>query len=82
MAYSYALVVAIFCTIGCSIYLVDSVDGLVETTNVDKTFIGLVVIPFIGNTAQGLQIILGARSIGVQSLASSSSRHNWGDRVL
>ena len=35
--------------------------------NVDKTFIGLVVIPFVGSTGQGLKIVLGVRNIGVQS---------------
>jgi len=68
---SFALVAAIFCTISCSIYLIGSVDGLAETANVDKTFIGLVVIPFVGSTAQSLKIVLGARSIGVQSAVNT-----------
>lgn len=68
---SCTLILAIFCTIGCSIYLIGSVDSLAETANVDKIFIGLVVIPFVGSTAQGLKIVLGARSIGVQSAVNT-----------
>jgi len=63
---SSILVGAIFCTIGCSSYLVGSVDGIAETAHVDKTFIGLVVIPFVGSVARGFKIVLMSRSIGVQ----------------
>src|SRR5262249_486154 len=61
-----ALVGAIVCTIGCSIFLVGSVKGLAETAHVDKTLIGMVMIAFVGSTAQGLKIVLGSRSVGVQ----------------
>lgn len=61
------LTVAILCTIGCSYYLVSSVDGLAETSRVHKTFVGLVIIPFVGSTAQGLKIVLGSRDIGIKS---------------
>lgn len=66
-----ALVGAILCTIGCSIFLIGSVDGLAKCANVDKAFIGLVVIPFVGSTAQSLKIVLGSRSLGVQSAVNA-----------
>lgn len=34
----------------CSHYLVDSVDGFVETLGVSRSFIGLVIAPIVGNT--------------------------------
>lgn len=61
------LIVAIFCTIGCSFNLVSSVDGLAKAARINKIFIGLVIIPFLGSTAQGLKIALGSRDIGVKS---------------
>jgi len=67
----FTLAGAIFCTIGCSFYLIGSVDGFAKTANIDKTFIGIVVIPFTGSTAQGLKIVLGSRSLGVQSTVNA-----------
>ncbi|KAK5119784.1 hypothetical protein LTR85_007360 [Meristemomyces frigidus] len=36
----------------CAEYLVDSIDSLVETTGISKTFIGLVLLPIVGNAAE------------------------------
>ena len=36
----------------CAEYLVDSIDSIVQTTHVSKTFIGLILIPIVGNAAE------------------------------
>lgn len=36
----------------CADYLVDSIDSLVEKTGLSKSFIGLVLIPIVGNAAE------------------------------
>jgi Ca2+:H+ antiporter len=36
----------------CAEYLVDSIDAIVETAHISKTFIGLILIPIVGNAAE------------------------------
>lgn len=36
----------------CAEYLVDSIDSIVSTTGISKTFIGLVLLPIVGNAAE------------------------------
>ncbi len=36
----------------CAEYLVDSIDAIVETTHISKTFIGLILLPIVGNAAE------------------------------
>jgi calcium/proton exchanger cax len=36
----------------CSDYLVGSIQGLVTSWNISKTFIGIVIIPIVGNAAE------------------------------
>ena len=36
----------------CADYLVGSIDSLVETAHISKTFIGLILIPIVGNAAE------------------------------
>jgi Ca2+:H+ antiporter len=36
----------------CAEYLVDSIDSIVETTGISKTFIGLILLPIVGNAAE------------------------------
>ncbi|KAK9362746.1 Sodium/calcium exchanger protein-domain-containing protein [Lipomyces starkeyi] len=36
----------------CADYLVDSIDSIVTTTGLSKTFIGLIIIPIVGNAAE------------------------------
>jgi len=36
----------------CADYLVDSIDAIVESTHISKTFIGLILIPIVGNAAE------------------------------
>ncbi|KAL2127384.1 hypothetical protein VTI74DRAFT_10821 [Chaetomium olivicolor] len=47
-------VVLVIATLGISVtsdYLVDSVDGLVETLGISRGFIGLIVVPIVGNAS-------------------------------
>ena len=60
------LLLAILGSILISSYMISNVDGLVESSPLSKTFIGLIIIPFIGITAQGLKVALGSRDLGVQ----------------
>ncbi|KAM0716572.1 hypothetical protein Q7P37_008017 [Cladosporium fusiforme] len=36
----------------CAEYLVDSIDAIVESAHISKTFIGLVLLPIVGNAAE------------------------------
>lgn len=42
----------------CAEYLVDSIDSLVETAHISKTFIGLILIPIVGNAAEHVTAVL------------------------
>ncbi|GMM29340.1 Vcx1 protein [Martiniozyma asiatica (nom. inval.)] len=41
----------------CADYLVGSIDGIVESSGLSKTFIGLIVIPIVGNAAEHVTAI-------------------------
>lgn len=56
-----ALVVLLACTVivsVCADYLVGSIDNIVETSGLSKTFIGLIVIPIVGNAAEHVTAIV------------------------
>jgi len=42
----------------CAEYLVDSIDSLVETAHVSKTFVGLILLPIVGNAAEHVTAIV------------------------
>ena len=42
----------------CAEYLVDSIDAIVETAHVSKTFIGLILIPIVGNAAEHVTAVV------------------------
>jgi Ca2+:H+ antiporter len=42
----------------CADYLVDAIDPLVKTTGMSKTFIGLVLIPIVGNAAEHVTAVV------------------------
>ena len=42
----------------CAEYLVDSIDSLVETAHISKTFVGLILIPIVGNAAEHVTAIV------------------------
>lgn len=42
----------------CAEYLVDSIDSLVETAHISKTFVGLVLLPIVGNAAEHVTAVV------------------------
>ncbi|KAH6973321.1 Ca2+ transporter [Ilyonectria destructans] len=47
----------------CADYLVGSIDSLVETTGISKDFIGLILIPIVGNAAEHVTaVVVAARN--------------------
>lgn len=49
---SIALVVVTILVALCADYLVGSIEGIVEKTGMSRTFIGLILIPIVGNAAE------------------------------
>jgi len=45
------VVVTIFVAV-CAEFLVDSIDSIVESAHISKTFIGLILLPIVGNAAE------------------------------
>lgn len=52
VAASVCLVIVTVLVAVCAEYLVDSIDAIVETAHISKTFIGLVLLPIVGNAAE------------------------------
>jgi calcium/proton exchanger len=52
LAASIVLVLATLGVTVCSDYLVDSIDGVVEAAHVSRTFIGLIIVPIVGNAGE------------------------------
>jgi Ca2+:H+ antiporter len=42
----------------CAEYLVGSIDDLVETAGISKNFIGLILIPIVGNAAEHVTAVV------------------------
>lgn len=53
-----ALVVVTILVAICAEYLVDSIDSIVETAHISKTFIGLVLLPIVGNAAEHVTAVV------------------------
>lgn len=47
-----ALIIITIVVAVCAEYLVDSIDDIVKTAHISKTFIGLVLLPIVGNAAE------------------------------
>ncbi|KAH0020215.1 calcium/proton exchanger, partial [Aureobasidium melanogenum] len=47
-----ALVIITVAVAICAEYLVDSIDAIVEEAHISKTFIGLILLPIVGNAAE------------------------------
>ena len=58
VAAGIALVVITVAVAVCAEYLVDSIDSLVETAHISKTFIGLILIPIVGNAAEHVTAVV------------------------
>lgn len=52
------LVVVTLCVSACAEYLVDSIEGVVNSTGLSKTFIGLIVLPIVGNAAEHVTAVM------------------------
>ncbi len=53
-----ALVVVTVAVAVCAEYLVDSIDSIVKTAHVSKTFIGLILLPIVGNAAEHVTAVV------------------------
>jgi Ca2+:H+ antiporter len=42
----------------CAEYLVDSIDSLVATAHISKTFVGLILLPIVGNAAEHVTAVV------------------------
>ena len=51
-AAAVALIIVTVLVAVCAEYLVDSIDSIVETAHISKTFIGLILLPIVGNAAE------------------------------
>jgi Ca2+:H+ antiporter len=52
------LVVVTIAVAVCAEYLVDSIDSLVETAHISKTFVGLILLPIVGNAAEHVTAVV------------------------
>jgi len=58
VAAGVALVIITVLVAVCAEYLVDSIDSIVETAHISKTFIGLVLLPIVGNAAEHVTAVI------------------------
>lgn len=58
VAAGVALVVVTVMVAVCAEFLVDSIDSIVETAHISKTFIGLVLLPIVGNAAEHVTAVI------------------------
>ncbi|KAF2493553.1 vacuolar calcium ion transporter-like protein /H(+) exchanger [Lophium mytilinum] len=58
IAAGVALVLVTVLVAVCAEYLVDSIDSLVQTAHISKTFIGLVLLPIVGNAAEHVTAVV------------------------
>jgi Ca2+:H+ antiporter len=52
------LVVVTIAVAVCAEYLVDSIDSLVQTAHISKTFVGLILLPIVGNAAEHVTAVV------------------------
>ena len=55
---AFVLIVVTVMVAICAEFLVDSIDSLVETAHISKTFVGLVLLPIVGNAAEHVTAIV------------------------
>jgi len=59
----------------CAWYLIDSVDGMAKATNISKAFIGLILIPAVGNAAKCIATVATSRKrtidLAIRTIMSS-----------
>lgn len=64
-ATGFILITGTVPTCVCAWYLVDSVDGMVKATNMSKAFIGLILIPAVGNAAKCISMVGASRKTAI-----------------
>ncbi|KAK2756241.1 hypothetical protein FQN54_005649 [Arachnomyces sp. PD_36] len=58
IAAGIVLIIITLAVAKCADYLVDSIDTIVERTGISKTFIGLILIPIVGNAAEHVTAVI------------------------
>lgn len=58
VAAGIALVAVTICVAVCAEYLVGSIDSIVATAHISKTFIGLILLPIVGNAAEHVTAVV------------------------
>jgi Ca2+:H+ antiporter len=58
VAAGVALVVVTVMVAICAEFLVDSIDSIVQSAHISKTFVGLVLIPIVGNAAEHVTAVI------------------------
>lgn len=58
VAAGIALVAVTICVAVCAEYLVDSIDSIVATAHISKTFVGLILLPIVGNAAEHVTAVV------------------------
>jgi len=58
IAAGVALVLITVCVALCAEYLVDSIDSIVARFNISKTFVGLILLPIVGNAAEHVTAVV------------------------
>jgi Ca2+:H+ antiporter len=53
-----ALIIITLLVAWCAEYLVGSIDSVVETTSLSRTFIGLILLPIVGNAAEHVTAVI------------------------
>lgn len=53
-----ALIIVTVLVAICAEYLVDSIDSIVESAHISKTFVGLILIPIVGNAAEHVTAVV------------------------
>ncbi|KAL8855107.1 MAG: hypothetical protein Q9221_000013 [Calogaya cf. arnoldii] len=53
-----ALVIVTIAVAVCAEYLVDSIDSIVESAHISRTFIGLILLPIVGNAAEHVTAVV------------------------
>ena len=63
-----AIIVLVIANVGvsfCSDYLIDNIDETVKASHVSRTFIGLIILPIVGNAGQYVTTVNAATSGGL-----------------
>lgn len=58
VAATIALVLVTLLVAVCAEYLVDSIDAIVQSAGISKTFIGLILLPIVGNAAEHVTAVV------------------------